>query len=113
MSPRNRVLVFGLAALALCLGAVSCRKAPGFVRDAKLDAIVEAEVARISQGGRGHGFVCWGYPDGGVGCACNDDAPAGDIWSCDGMERVCDGLGTGQLCNPSTNWCYCAALKKI
>jgi L-aminopeptidase/D-esterase-like protein len=111
MGPR-RVALFGCAALVFFAGSVSCRQSARTDKDKALVATVQAEVETFRQGGKGHGFICWGYPDGGIGCACNDDAPSGDIWSCSGMEKICNLMGTGQICNPSTNWCFCAAYPK-
>jgi len=112
MTPGNRVVLCGFAALVICIALVSCSGDRPSSGDDQLDAMVTAELARMSSGGPGHGFVCFGDAKGGVGCVCNDDAPAGDIYSCVGMERVCNSLGTGQICNPSTNRCTCVALFK-
>ncbi|HUQ21034.1 MAG TPA: hypothetical protein VM099_15550 [Gemmatimonadaceae bacterium] len=112
MATRNRVVLFAFAALAISISLAACSGGSPSTQDAKWNETVKAEAARIAQGGQGHGFICFGDADGGVGCVCKDDAPSGDIWSCVGMERVCNALGTGQICNPSTDVCHCAAILK-
>jgi len=105
MSKRTR----SLARVGLILGllaAVACAAEKRGSGDPAMVAQVEAKAEALRQSG-GHGFICGATTDGGMACVCREDAPIDDIDSCAGMERVCDWLGRGSLCNPSTGWCGC------
>ena len=111
MSRRIRSQSRTVLVLALVLGALAAMSCAAQRRtsgsgDPTMVAQIEAKAETLRQGG-GHGFICGATSDGGLACVCREDAPEEDIDSCAGMEKVCDWLGRGSLCNPSTGWCGC------
>ena len=108
MSVSGRFVVAGLVMAAVLAGLVACGAKRHDDKDSPLIATLQANAASLrSAGGKGPGFVCSGDSSGNVACVCDDNADSDSIYSCLGMEKICNLLGTGSLCNPSSGWCYC------
>lgn len=106
---RSERCVPSLLVAAVVLTLLSCHAQKNNEADNKLVAALEARAETIRHSGGGLGFVCYGDDDNNVACVCDDDAPDDSIYSCRGMEKVCGRMGTGSICNPSTNWCSCVS----
>ena len=103
---RKRLVLWGLVAALLTVGAVACREQRND-DVGPLNQILTADAQAIRQAGAGHGFVCREI-NGRIGCVCDENAPDSDaILTCRGMEKVCGLLGTGRICNPADDWCTC------
>jgi hypothetical protein len=110
MSIWRRFFALGVIVCAALAGAVACgrEKRANVAEDHPLVTALTAGAEALQRAGGGRGFVCTGGGSGDITvCVCDDNAPSGSIYSCEGMERICDLLGTGSLCNPSTDWCWC------
>ena len=99
----------GLVTAAVLLTLLACRAQRNDEAGKKLVATLETSAESIRHSGGGRGFVCMGDEDGNIACVCDDNAPDDSIYSCRGMEIVCGRLGTGSICNPSTDWCSCVS----
>jgi hypothetical protein len=87
-------------------GAVSCdKRVQGPSVPEKLIALAQ----NVAEAKGSQGFVCAVDDANRLFCVCDESASDDNAWSCTGMEKMCGVLGTGRICDPSTNFCVCHA----
>ena len=106
MLKSRRIVLSTMIATTVALCAVACSEKRSGGDDAGLVESLKSDGKTLRAASTGHGFVCREI-NGRIGCVCDENAGPDSILSCAGMERVCNRLGTGRICNPADDWCTC------